>query len=137
MVKRQNVIMFCNFVTFQRFNVSTFFWKEIKTLKRWPRFKKDSWSVTTIMVESMSLMGLVAIFISIAIFLSIGIMLLDSATSDCSTLTGYNSANPSASTDWAKSCVDNNTGVQNSWILISVILVVVASIIVLAVVKMF
>ena len=82
------------------------------------------------MVESMSLMGLVAIFISIAIFLSIGIMLLDSATSDCSTLTGYNSANPSASTDWAKSCVDNNTGVQNSWLLISVILVVVASIIV-------
>jgi hypothetical protein len=89
-----------------------------------------------IMVESMSLMGLVAIFISIAIFLSIGIMLLDSATSDCSTLTGYNSANPSASTDWAKSCVDNNEKVAGTYAMLTITLVVVASIIVLAVIKM-
>ena len=84
----------------------------------------------------MSLMGLVAIFIGLAVFLSIGIMVLDGTVSDCSNLEGYNSANPSASTGWAGSCETNNSGIQNSWVMISLIVIIIASIIILAVVKM-
>ena len=87
------------------------------------------------MVEN-SIMGILATFIGIAVFLSVGIMILDGSLSDCSNLEGYNASNPASSTDWAKSCLDNNSGIQNSWILISVVLILIASIIILAVVRM-
>ena len=88
------------------------------------------------MVENMSLMSLVAIFIGLAVFLSIGIMVLDGAVGDCSNLEGYNSSNPSASTGWAGSCEENNSSINSSWTLISVVLIIVSAIVVLAVVKM-
>jgi len=88
------------------------------------------------MVENMSLMGLVAIFIGLAVFLSIGIMVLDGSVGDCSNLEGYNSSNPSASTGWAGSCEANNSQINNSWTLISIVLIIVSAIVILAVVKM-
>ena len=88
------------------------------------------------MVENMSLMGLIAIFIGLAVFLSIGIMVLDGSVGDCSNLEGYNSANPSASTGWAGSCEQNNSSINSSWTLISIVLIIVAAIVILAVVKM-
>ena len=63
-------------------------------------------------------------------------MLLDSAKSNCSILEGYNSSNPSASTGWSGACEANNTGIQNSWTLVSIILIVISAVIILAVVKM-
>ena len=81
-------------------------------------------------------MAVLAMFIGIAVFLSVGIMILDGSLSDCSNLEGYNASTPASSTDWAKSCLDNNSGIQNSWILISVILIVVAAVIVLTIVRM-
>ena len=81
-------------------------------------------------------MAILAMFIGIAVFLSVGIMILDGSLSDCSNLEGYNASTPASSTDWAKSCLDNNSGIQNSWILISVVLIVIASVIILAVVRM-
>jgi hypothetical protein len=88
------------------------------------------------MVESTSLMGVIGMFIAVAIFLSLGLVILDSTVSDCSSLDGYNSSDPSASTGWSKSCVDNNVGIQNSWTLVSIILIVISAVIILAVVKM-
>ena len=88
------------------------------------------------MVEGNSLMAVVGMFIAVAIFLSLGLVILDSTVSDCSNLEGYNSSNPSTSTSWAGSCEANNSGIQNSWTLVSIILIVLASVIILAVVKM-
>jgi len=88
------------------------------------------------MVENTSIMGLVAVFISLAIFLSIGIMLLDSATSDCSILEGHNSSNPSASTGWSGACEANNEKVAGTYAMLSIILIVVASVIVLVIIRM-
>jgi hypothetical protein len=89
-----------------------------------------------IMVEGNSLMAVIGMFIAVAIFLSLGLVILDSTVSDCSNLEGYNSANPSASTGWSGSCEDNNSQIQNAWTLTSIVLIVIASVIILAVVKM-
>ena len=89
-----------------------------------------------IMVESMSLMAIIGMFIAVSIFLSLGLVILDSTVSDCSGLEGYNASDPSQSTGWSGACESNNSGIQNSWVLISVILIVIASVIILAVVKM-
>ena len=88
------------------------------------------------MVENMSLMSLIAIFIGLAVFLSIGIMVLDGSVGDCSNLEGYDSSNPSASTGWAGSCEENNSSINSSWTLISIVLIIVAANVILAVVKM-
>ena len=87
------------------------------------------------MVEN-TIIGFVAVFISLAIFLSIGIMLLDSATSDCSNLEGYNSSNPSASTGWSGACEANNEKVASMFAMLSIVLIVTASIIVLVIIRM-
>ena len=88
------------------------------------------------MVEQMSIIGLVAVFISLAIFLSIGIMLLDSAKSNCSILEGYNSSNPSASTGWSGACEANNEKISGTYAMLTITMIVVASVIVLVIIRM-
>lgn len=88
------------------------------------------------MENSNSIMGLVAAFIGIAIMLGIGTQILGNTTMDCSTLPGYNSTTPSASTGWAGTCQDTNTSTQNSYALLIIILIVVAAVAILFVVRM-
>lgn len=81
-------------------------------------------------------MALVGAFIGIAIMLGVGTLILGNTTMDCSTLTGYNSTTPSASTGWAGTCVDANSSTQNAYALLIIILIVVAAVAILFVVRM-
>ena len=88
------------------------------------------------MVENTSLMGLIGIVIAVSIFLGLGLTILDSTVTDCSNLVGYNSGNPSASTDWALACQENNSQTMSAYGLVMLIVIILSAIVVLAVVRM-
>jgi hypothetical protein len=87
------------------------------------------------MVEN-SLMGLIGIVIAVSIFLGLGLVILDSSTSDCSGLDGFNSSNPSASTSYAGLCEDNNSQIMSAYGMVMLIIIVLSAIVVLATVRM-
>ena len=83
-----------------------------------------------------NIMDFITIFIGLAILLSIGVVILGNGLQDCDNIPGYDSGTPSNSTGWAKTCVDTKQQSQNSYDLLSVILVVVAAVAILAVVRL-
>ena len=83
-----------------------------------------------------NIMDFITIFIGLAILLSIGVVILGNGLSDCDNIPGYNSGAPANSTGWGKTCYDNTQQAQNSYDLLSVILVVVAAVAILAVVRL-
>ena len=83
-----------------------------------------------------NIMDFITIFIGLAILLSIGVVILGNGLQDCDDIPGYNSGSPDSSTGWAKTCVENKEQSQNSYDLLSVILIVVAAVAILAVVRL-
>ena len=83
-----------------------------------------------------NIMDFVTVFIGTAILLSIGVVILGNGLQNCDSIPGYNSGDPDNSTGWAKTCVDNEEQAENSYDLISVILIVVAAVAILAVVRL-
>ena len=83
-----------------------------------------------------NIMDFITVFIGLAILLSIGVVILGNGLQDCKNIPGYNTASPDSSTGWAKTCLDNAQQAQNSYDLLSVILVVVAAVAILAVVRL-
>ena len=81
-------------------------------------------------------MDFITIFIGLAILLSIGVVILGNGLQDCTGIPGYNTGSPTSSTGWAKICLDNAKQAQNSYDLLSVILIVVAAVAILAVVRL-
>ena len=81
-------------------------------------------------------MDFITIFIGLAILLSIGVVILGNGLQDCDDIPGYDSGAPTNSTGWAKTCLDNVKQSQNSYDLLSVILVIVAAVAILAVVRL-
>ena len=84
-----------------------------------------------------NIMGMVAVFIGIAIMLSVGITILSNASAglDCSDIKGYNS-DASAATGWGKICLDAAAQAQAGYQLMVVALIVIAAVIILIVVRM-
>ena len=83
-----------------------------------------------------NIMDFVTVFIGIAILLSIGVVILGNGLQNCDSIPGYNSGAPANSTGWAKTCVDNESNAEDSYDLLSVILVIVAAVAILAVVRL-
>ena len=81
-------------------------------------------------------MDFITVFIGVAILLSIGVVILGNGLQDCKNLPGYNTTTPAESTGWAKTCLDNEDQAQNSYDLLSVILIVIAAVAILAVVRL-
>ena len=88
------------------------------------------------MVENNSLLGIVALFIGVAVFLGLGVSILDSTVTDCSNLEGWNASTPASSTGWALACEGNNEQTRSAYALMMIILIVISAVIILAVVKM-
>jgi len=85
------------------------------------------------MVESGTVIGLVAAFIGVAIMLGIGIQILGNTSFDC---TGLKFSNGTANAAWQSTCNNANTSTQNAYALLIVILIVVAAVAILFVVRM-
>ena len=83
-----------------------------------------------------NIMDFVTVFIGLAILLSIGVVILGNGLQDCKDIPGYDSGAPSNSTGWAETCLDNKEQAENSYDLLSVILVIVAAVAILAVVRL-
>ena len=83
-----------------------------------------------------NIMDFVTVFIGLAILLSIGVVILGNGLQDCTNIPGYNTGAPVNSTGWAKTCLDNKEQAENSYDLLSVILVIVAAVAILAVVRL-
>lgn len=85
-----------------------------------------------------SIMAMVGAFIGVAILLAIGIQILSNVqtATPCTSLDGYNSTTPSASTSWAHACLTNNSQTQNSYQLLGIALIVIAAVIILVIVKL-
>ena len=81
-------------------------------------------------------MGMIGAFVGIAILIGISTQILGNTVSDCSTLEGYDSTTPSASTGWAGQCYTNNEQTQAGFSLLVIVLVVVAAVVILTVVKL-
>lgn len=92
-------------------------------------------------------MGLVAVFIGVAIIVAIGAQILGNSVSDCSSLPGYHTVNVNGnsnatespltvSTDWALECEDINDSTSSAFALLVIVLIVIAAVIILSVVKM-
>ena len=100
------------------------------------------------MAESSTIMGLVAAFIAVAIMLGIGIQVLGNVQTSTNCLSlpggltgtfgtqGSNNVTNADATGWAKSCVDQNTSVQNAYTLLIVIMIIIAAVAILFVVRM-
>ena len=83
-----------------------------------------------------NIMGMIGAFVGIAILIGISTTILGNTVSDCSTLNGYDSTTPSASTSWAGQCESNNEATQNAFSLLVIVLIVVAAVVILTVVKL-
>lgn len=82
------------------------------------------------------IMQMIGTFIAAAIMLSVGVVILGSATNNCSTVTGYNTTTPSASTSWGATCYTLGTQTISAYQLLGVVLIVIAAVIILAVIKL-
>lgn len=82
------------------------------------------------------IMVMVGAFIGVAIMLSVGVVILGNTQTNCTSVTGYNSTTPSASTGWGLSCYNANTQSQSAYNLLIVTLIVIAAVVILAVIKM-
>ncbi|MDE0001987.1 MAG: hypothetical protein OXQ29_04785, partial [Rhodospirillaceae bacterium] len=82
-----------------------------------------------------NIMGMVAVFIGIAIMLSVGITILSNASAglDCTDIPGYDATPP---TGWGKICLDAAAQAQAGYQLMVVALIVIAAVIILIVVRM-
>lgn len=83
-----------------------------------------------------NIMGMIGAFVGIAILIGISTTILGNTVSDCSTLDGYDSTTPSASTSWAGQCYSNNEATMNAFSLLVIVLIVVAAVVILTVVKL-
>ena len=101
-----------------------------------------------------SIMGLVGGFIAVAIMLGIGTLILGGASTDCTTITNFNTTTPSAGDiangttvtiggtvygaqdGWVDQCISNNTQSQAGYGLLIIVLIVLAAVVVLTVVRM-
>ena len=81
-------------------------------------------------------MSYIGAFIAVAIMLGIGTIILGGATTNCSTVNGYDSTTPADSTGWAGQGEDNNTQTQQAFSLLVIVLIVVAAVVILTVVKL-
>lgn len=83
-----------------------------------------------------AIMAMVGAFIAVAIMLSVGVVILGNSQTNCTSVTGYNSTTPSASTGWGLSCYQTNTQTQSAYNLLIVVLIVIAAVVILTVIKM-
>ena len=87
-------------------------------------------------------MGLVAVFIGVAIIIAIGAQILGNSVADCSTLPGYHTSQSvvngtyDTSSDWALACENTNDSTESAFGLLIIVLIVIAAVIILSVVKM-
>ncbi len=94
-------------------------------------------------------MGLIGGFIAVAIMLGIGTLILGGASTDCTTITGWNATAPNGTsqessfdssvatqTGWALQCQSNNNQSQSGYALLIIVLIVLAAVVVLTVVRM-
>lgn len=88
------------------------------------------------MPETNSIMVMIAAFIGVAIMIGLGPQILGNSVMNCSTLPGYNSTTPSASTGWAGTCEDANTSTQNAYALLIIVMIVIAAAAILFVVRL-
>lgn len=88
------------------------------------------------MAGAESISAMVGAFIAVAILIGLGPQILGNTVMDCSTLPGYNSTTPSASTGWAGTCNTANTNTQSAYALLIIVLIVIAAVVILFVVKM-
>ena len=100
------------------------------------------------MESSNFVMALITTFIAAAILLGVGIQVLASVQTaqDCISLpggltgtfgtTGSNNVTQSTATGWSATCFKNNTGIQNGYALLLVIMIIIAAVAILAVVRL-
>ena len=81
-------------------------------------------------------MSYIGAFIAVAIMLGIGTIILGGATTDCSTVNGYDSTTPANSEGWAAQCLLNAEQAQAGYGLLMVTLIVLAAVVVLTIVRM-
>ena len=90
-----------------------------------------------------NILTLIGVFIAAAILIGIGAVILGSAVTDCTGITGYvvgdddDGATPTHNqTGWAGQCFSNQEQSQSGYGLIGVVLIVLAAVIVLSVVRL-
>ena len=75
-------------------------------------------------------------FIIVVIVLGLGVTILGNTSADCSQLEGYDATTPASSTSWAATCIEQGQSAQNSFGLMSVVLIVIVAVIILSVVQL-
>lgn len=86
--------------------------------------------------NQVSVIGIIASFVGVAVMLGIGVSILGGIALDCSTVSGYNEATPEESDGWALSCIEAQNQTASAYSLLLVILIVVASVSILFVVRL-
>lgn len=87
-------------------------------------------------MEGSPLAAMIGLFVGICIIIAIGAQILGGTIQNCETFNDYNFTEGAIQNGWSASCLETNESTQTAFALLSVVLIVVAAIIILAVLKM-